>query len=366
MNRNLILPAIAVIAFSFMTWHLAKSHQPVPDVAPPVEPSRNPFTETIAGAGLVEPRSENIRVAAIVPGVVIAVHVQVGQVVEQNEVLFRLDDRQRRADLAVQQAAVAEAEASLHRMRNAPRAEDIPPSEARVAKAKAEMKSLQDQMDRTEELVARKVRNQEDLVQSQQAFLAAKAAVVQAEAEDAKLKAGSWKEDIQVTEAQLARARALLQQAEVEVERLQVRAPIRGTVLKVDVRPGEYVGTPPGQVLMMLGDLERLHVRVDIDEQDLPRFRPGLTGTGYVRGDANTPIELQFVRVDPYAEPKKSLTNAGNERVDTRVLQVIYALVSPPSTLYVGQQIDVFLDAKAVTPEAPSFRQTAGELSSSR
>ncbi len=348
MNRNLILPAMAVMAFSFMSWHLVKSSRPIPDVDPPISPSRNPYTETIAGAGLVEPRSENIHVAAIVPGIVTTVHVHVGQVVEKGDVLFQLDDRQRRSERVVQQAAVAEAEASLHRMRNAPRAEDIPPSEARVTKARAELKAIQDQMDRTEQLVARKIRNEEDLVQNQQAFLGAKAALLQAETEDARLKAGSWKEDIQVSEAQLERARALLQQAEIEIERLQVTAPIRGTVLKVDVRPGEYVGTPPGQTLLVIGDIERMHVRVDIDEQDLPRFRPGLTGTGYVRGDANTPIELQFVRVEPFAEPKKSLTNAGNERVDTRVLQVIYALVSPPSTLYVGQQIDVFLNAAAL------------------
>lgn len=358
MNRNLILPALAVAAFSFMTWHLIKSSRPLPDVEPPIAPSRNPYTETIAGAGLVEPRSENIRVAAVVPGVVTAVHVQVGQVVEKGDVLFQLDDRQRRAELVAQQAAVAQAEAALHRLRNAPRLEDIPPSEARVAKARAEMKSLQDQMDRSEELVARKVRTQEELVQQQQAFLAAKAALAQAEAEDARLKAGSWKEDIEVGEAQLQQAKALLHQADVEINRLQVCAPIRGTVLKVDVRPGEYVGTPPGQTLLVLGDIETLHVRVDIDEQDLPRFRPGLSGTGYVRGDANTPIELQFVRVDPFAEPKKSLTNAGNERVDTRVLQVIYSLVSPPSTLYVGQQIDVFLNAaQAETGSTPAPAQ---------
>jgi hypothetical protein len=52
---------------------------------------------------------------------------------------------------------------------------------------------------------------------------------------------------------------------------------------------------------------------------------------------------LKFVRVEPFAEPKRSLTGAGNERIDTRVLQVIYALESPPRTVYVGQQIDVFL-----------------------
>jgi hypothetical protein len=112
------------------------------------------------------------------------------------------------------------------------------------------------------------------------------------------------------------------------------------------VRLGEYVGAPPSQPLMILGDLEQLHVRVDIDEQELPRFRPGMPGQGFVRGDAEQPLTLNFVRVEPYAAPKKSLTGAGNERIDTRSLQVIYAVERPPPTVFVGQQIDVFLDGE--------------------
>jgi HlyD family secretion protein len=345
MNRTLFLPMLAVVAFSFMSWHLAKSHQATPEVEPPVAPSRNPFADTIAGAGLVEPRSENIKVAAVVPGTVASVCVRVGQQVEVGEVLFRLDDRQRQADLRVQQAALAEAEANLRRAQQAPRAEDLPPSAARLEKARAELAAQKDLWDRAKELVARKVLSQEEFFQRQQAYLAAKANYTQVEAEDDRLRSGTWTADLTILEAQVGRAQSLLQQAEVELDRLQIRAPIDGTVLKVDVRPGEYVGTPPGQTLLVLGEIGQLHVRVDIDEQDLPRFRPGLPGIGYVRGDANSPITLTFVRVEPYAEPKKSLTNAGNERVDTRVLQVVYALENPASVVYVGQQLDVFLDA---------------------
>lgn len=345
MNRALFLPLLALVAFSFMSWHLAKSNQSSPDVEPPVSPSRNPFVNTIAGSGLVEPRSENIKVAAVVPGTVAKVCVRVGQTVDAGEVLFQLDDRQRQAELAVQRAAVAEALANLRRAQQAPRQEDLPPSKARIEKAQAEMAAQKDLWDRTKELVAQKVLTEQDLFQRQQAYLAAKAAWNQAKDEDAKLRAGTWKEDLAVLEAQLTRAKSLLQQAEVEIDRLQVRAPIRGTVLKVDVRPGEYVGTPPDKTLLVLGDFEQLHVRVDIDEQDIPRFRPGLPGIGYVRGDANSPITLKFVRVEPYVEPKKSLTNASNERVDTRVLQVVYLLENPSSVVYVGQQLDVFLDA---------------------
>jgi len=348
MIRTWFLPLLAVAAFSFMSWHLVKTQQPIPDVDPPVSPSRNPYPATIAGAGLVEPRSENIKVAAVVPGMVVKVHVRVGEQVQAGDVLFELDDRQRRAEVQVQRAAVAEASATLRRAQRAPRAEDLPPSAARVNKARAEMTAQKDLWDRTKELVAQKVLSQEDYVQRQQSFLASQAAVNQAEAEDAKLRAGTWREDLAVLESQLDRAKSLLEQALIEIERLQIKAPIAGTVLKVDVRPGEYVGTPPGQTFLVLGDLTELHVRVDIDEQDLPRFRLGLPGTGYVRGDANTPIPLKFVRVEPYAEPKKSLTNAGNERVDTRVLQVIYAVQAPSSTLYVGQQLDVFLDGSDV------------------
>jgi HlyD family secretion protein len=53
---------------------------------------------------------------------------------------------------------------------------------------------------------------------------------------------------------------------------------------------------------------------------------------------------LTFVRVVPYVVPKKSLTGDRSERVDTRVLQVIYALEPGEKSVYVGQQLDVFID----------------------
>lgn len=356
MIRSVALPFLALVSFTFMTWHLVKSHQPIPDVAPPLEPSRSPFAATLAGAGIVEPRSENLLVAALVPGVVTAVQVEVGQRVTTGTLLFQLDDRQPLAELAVQQALLAEAEANLHRAQRSPRPEDVPPSAARVERARAELKAQQDLMDRAQKLLAKQAWSEEDSVQRRQMFLAAQAGLTEAEAQHARLLAGTWKEDLAIAETQVERARRSVAQAEVEVARLRVRAPIDGTILKVNVRPGEFVGTPPGQTLIVMGDLTELHVRVDIDEQDLPRFRPGMSGVGYVRGDGAEAIPLRFVRIEPLAEPKKSLTNAGNERVDTRVLQVIYALQNPPAGIYVGQQVDVFLDAgessKSVTDQS--------------
>ena len=58
------------------------------------------------------------------------------------------------------------------------------------------------------------------------------------------------------------------------------------------MRPGEYVGTPPDQPLMVLGDLTELNVRIDIDEHDIPRFKPGMPGTASVRGNARDTVPL--------------------------------------------------------------------------
>ncbi|MDR4472557.1 MAG: hypothetical protein MRJ92_07865 [Nitrospira sp.] len=56
------------------------------------------------------------------------------------------------------------------------------------------------------------------------------------------------------------------------------------------------------------------------------------------------PIPLTFVRIEPYIVPKKSLTGENTERVDTRVLQVIYRFERSAFPVYTGQQVDVFID----------------------
>ncbi|MBY0515079.1 MAG: hypothetical protein K2P78_14395, partial [Gemmataceae bacterium] len=107
----------------------------------------------------------------------------------------------------------------------------------------------------------------------------------------------------------------------------------------------EYVATAWNQPLVVLGHVGRLHVRVDIDENDIARFRPDAPGVASPRGTPDRRYPLRFVRVEPYVIPKKSLTGGNTERVDTRVLQVIYAIDAADPGLYVGQQLDVALDA---------------------
>lgn len=116
------------------------------------------------------------------------------------------------------------------------------------------------------------------------------------------------------------------------------------TLLQVNVRVGEFA---PAQILttplVVMGQLAPLHLRTDIDENDVPRFRPEAEAWASPRGAAERRVKLSLVRVEPYVVPKTSLTRAGTERVDTRVLRVVYAFDPKLMPSFPGQQMDVFV-----------------------
>lgn len=340
------LPVMAIGLLGFAGWFVWTTWPVTRNPEPPILPARNPYADALAAAGIVEARTENIAVGSATPGVVVEVRVKVGDDVVPGTPLFRLDDRQLRGDLVIKEAAVAQARSELVRLEAEPRKERIPLLVATVDEATSTVARERDALRRTEETFARKVSTEQDLIERRERLAAAEAALARATADLELLKAGSWEYDRDVTRAALERAEAEVAKIAVELDRLVVRALVGGRVLQVNVRPGEFVGAPPNQPLVILGNIDRLHVRVDIDEYDIPRFRQGAPARAVPRGSLQQEYPLEFVRVEPFVVPKKSLTGETTERVDTRVLQVIYGFDPtgrPP--LFVGQQVEVFIDA---------------------
>lgn len=363
-----VLPLVAGGLLLFAVVFVRGQNQTTPPVRPATPPPQTPFEHTVAGAGLIEAETENIAIGSPTPGVVVEVFVKVGQRVSPGDKLFRLDDRMLRAELRNRQAAVEAAKADLARLQNQPRPEQLRSSAAQLTEAKANLVNLQDQYNRTRELFNRKVDTAESLVTRQQALRVAEAQVAKAQAEYDMTEHGAWEYDIDVAKAAVAQAEAQLEHTNTELERLTVRELVDGQVLQVNLRPGEFVGAPPGQALVIVGNVQLMHVRVDIDENDIPRFVPGAPGVAMLRGQPNVEFPLKFVRIEPYVVPKKSLTGDNMERVDTRVLQVIYAIDSKGNPLYVGQQLDVYLkvDAGAAGPTKPAGGQTDSAATDAR
>ena len=346
MITRYVLPILAVALLVFAVVHVRAARQAPPQAAPlQAEPPRNPFPKTVAGAGIIEPQTENISIGTSLPGIVVEVAVKVGQKIQAGDPLFRLDDRQLRAELHVRASALEAASSELTRLENQPRAELLRMDAAAVAEAEANVVNQRDQYQRTKELQARRVATDSDLVTRQETYRVAQAQLARAKASWEMQRAGAWKFDKDVSRAAVDQARAQLEQVKADLERLVVRALVPGQVLQVNVRPGEFVGATAGQALVVLGNVQQLHVRVDIDEYDIHRFNSAASARAMLRGQPQEEFKLSFVRVEPYVVPKKSLTGDNTERVDTRVLQVIYAIDARGQQLYVGQQLDVFVEA---------------------
>ena len=354
MIRKYLLPVLAVAGLAFAIWMMKQAAKPVIPAKPVSEPARSPFVNKISGSGIVEASTRNISVGSHVPGIVARVFVTVGKRVKAGDPLFALDDRKQKADLMVKEATLAEARARLARLKQAPRAEELPPALARVKEAETILEDARHQLQITEKLKDVRAVAIDDAIRRRYAVEAAEARLNQAKADLKLLEAGSWKPDIDVATANVAATEADVEGARVEIGRLTVRAPVEGDILQVNVRPGEFA--PSGATtnpLILLGNLDRLHVRVDIDENDAWRFQPEAPAVAYMRGNPELKTDLTFEYVETYVVPKRSLTGDSTERVDTRVMQVVYSFKRGKFQIYPGQLMDVYIDDRAPRPAQP-------------
>jgi multidrug resistance efflux pump len=289
-----------------------------PSNTPPTAPAGG--AAMVSGAGIVEPSSELIEVGAQRPGIVTQVAVRPGQMVSRGELLFTIDPRDAQAQLGERQASVGLAR-------------------ERIDQARTELASA----DRLYRLYASV--NDPRAVAEQQVI----------ERRNARDQAAAR---LAVAQSELRQAQAQVASARTSLGLLQVRAPATGTVLQVNTRVGQYANAGPGpgnqDPLMILGQTNPLHVRIDIDENEIDRAEMGAQAVISPRGNAGRRVRATFVQAEPLVRPKRSLTNSAQERVDVRVLQLVYALPGDASGFFVGQQVDAYIPARRPPAQAPA------------
>lgn len=279
-----------------------KAVAPPPAEPPPV----SPYPVTVAASGIIEAVHENVRIAPPVSGLITTVYVVVADRVKKGDPLFQLDDRELRAQLKT-------------------KTDSLPPAAARIAEQDIHLRDSQDQLRRLQSVKDRRAVSEDDVQRKWHEVEAAKRGLIRARA------------DLQLAQTQRDEVEALLR-------RLTVRAPRDGTILQVNIRAGEYAMVNAPDPLILLGDTDTLQVRADIDEVNAPQVVPGSPAVAYLKGYTDKSIPLTFDRIEPYIVPKRSLTGDNRERVDTRVLQIIYQFTLPSFPVYVGQQVDVFIE----------------------
>jgi multidrug resistance efflux pump len=320
MNRasvtRFILPSLAALGLAIAVWLVATGAPDrsltTPAITPPTVPPEQ-RGGSVAGAGLVEPSSEAIEIGTQRGGLVTAVLVKPGDRVTAGQLLARIDDRDARAALAV-----AAASATL--------------ADREVATAKVNLQAAAAQLALFTGI--------ED-----------PRAVAEQQVIDRRAERDRSATALTVAKARATQAHAQADSARTDLALREIRAPRAGEILQVRTRPGQFAtaGPAPGgssEPLMTLGETRPLHVRVDIDENEIGRANLGASAVISPRGAARRRVIARWVRTEPLVIPKRSLTNRGNERVDVRVLQVIYALPGDAGDFFVGQQVDAFVPAR--------------------
>lgn len=303
MIRKLLLPIIALagVAFSIFMIQFSGRKPPVSQVLFP--PPTSPYAHYLAGDGIIESAYRNIPLGTSFDEIVTDVYVRVGDMVKKGQPLFKLDTRELEARLITALEEQQLAETDYHNQR-------IQFSFFERLKKKSAV--------------------------SQQAYQAALY-------------------NKRLAKNRLKNAYAAVHVIKTNLDRCITTAPVDGEILQVNVRVGQSVnrvgqsieGEGSGSSTIIFGDTSVYHLRIDINEEDAWRFIKGAKATAFMRGNADIAIPLEFVYVEPYMIPKRSLSGSARERVDTRVLQVVYKFSRDHHPVFIGQQLDVYLEAKA-------------------
>jgi HlyD family secretion protein len=359
-NRAIFIAAIVGLLIAVIS-AVIFSEQPA--AQPPVfQPASNPYAKGIYANGIVESvlaQGQNVNIYPEVAGPITQVLVGEGARVRKGDVLLTIDDSVQRATAEQQQAQAQAAEATLKELRAQPRPESLQVAVAQVENAQASLKNAQDQRAKQEQAYAVEPksisRDALDNARNGEKIAATNLAVVQKQY--ALTKAGAWIYDIQNQERQYIALTKAYGASAALLGKYAIRAPMDGIVLTLQAAVGSYV-SPQGAYdaytqalspLIVMGTPdEQLQVRTYIDEILVHRMTDAaaMKAEMFIRG-TDIYVPLTFERIQPYVTPKIELSDARQERVDLRVLPVIFRFQRPKGLhLYPGQLVDVYVAAQ--------------------
>ena len=299
-KKNFFLKiAIPIIALILLVKTIITiSNNPKRKDADPIKPvATSIYQNSVAGSGITEPKSELINVGVDVAGIVSKIYVAAGAKVKVGQRLFMIDDREARANYDLKKASY---KASI-----------------------IQTKDLREQFKMVKRIKNKEAISKDEMNKKQYAYELAVEKENQAKAE--------------------------LKLAKIAFDKRIIKSPIDGEVLKVNVKLGELYGQGfNSKAAILIGDLAKMYVRIEVDEIESHKVKNGGEGIAMLRGNPDLKIPLEFVRIEPYIVPKTTITGAASEKIDTRVLELLYSFDNSEYGILVGQQMDVYINTNLI------------------
>ncbi len=309
----------------------------------------------VVGPGRVEPLSEDIKVGSEISGKLKSVLVEEGDRVRRGQVLAILQNADYQAQVASAEADLARRGAELRKIVNGARTEERREALAVVNEAQAVMDNARAEMERRQRLYRSGAVSREEADRYEREFKVAKARHDEAAQHYALLDDPAREEDRARGDADVALAKAQLDEARARYQKTLVRSPIDGVVLRKHHRAGESVTNSSNSAdpIVTLGNVRALRVRVDVDENDVAKVRLG--DRAYTTADAfgNREFPGHVVRIGQEMGPKNVRTDEPTERVDKKILETLIEL-DDGHELPIGMRVNSFILVSP--PSADSVR----------
>jgi HlyD family secretion protein len=344
------LPIISFFGLVLGIYMVHRGNKQPPPPPIPFEPPTSPYKSFIAASGIIEASSENVPIGVSNGQVVETIFVKPGDICKSGDPLIQVDTRVFKAQLENAKAQVETAKAELEKLIKEPRPEEVPPLEFEMYAQEANWKKALAHLDIYKDVTNFDAISKDEYQNALYSEVAALNVFKQAKANLSLKLAGAWIEDIMIASKTVQEKETNVKVTEAQLDQTLIRAPFDGQVLQVKLYPGSFAQSyyvqPYYQASMILyGRIDPLHIRIQIDEEDCWRYRQGSSAVAFVRGNAKISVQLNFVRIEPYVIPKRKLTGDNYEQTDTRVFEVIYSFPKDSLPVYIGQMMDVYLEA---------------------
>lgn len=293
----------------------------------------------IQGIGYVEPASEIRRLAFKHPGILGEYKIQLGQTVKAGDLLAVQQNIEERAALTVAESQLLAAKADLEKV-----LAGVNPYEIEAKKNAQRVSALDAEyahrkLDRIEQLRSNKFASEDDRDLAETNAKLKQADSRRLTAESRYLTHFVRDVDKQLALAQLAVADAQLQSAKQRLAETYLTAPINGTVLETILRVGEStfsVGSP--EPALLLGDMTKLRVRAEIDENYALALKDGQKAIVFGRGLGDKEIPAHVSMVKKIMGKKTVFAKTATERKD---IDVIQAFIEPDAEMQVPIGLEV-------------------------
>ncbi|MBN2292701.1 MAG: HlyD family efflux transporter periplasmic adaptor subunit [Pirellulales bacterium] len=309
---------------------------------PVMRPSQSLLNDKIYAVGRIEAATPEIELRGRQGGRIAEILVQEGQTVEAGEVLLRIEDGLYREEVNLAAAELGLAKASLEHLINGAHPHRRVETGALYRAKLAEYERAKLSWQRINKLV------QDDAVSQQKAddqrtLLDALAAEVEAaKARMEYIEAPARADEVKMEEARVKAAQAKLELAKVRLKWAELRAPISGQILKIDVEPGELIGPDTPRPAVVMADTSRFLVRAFVEELDAPRVSLGMTANIRADGFPGREFKGHVVRLSPKMGRKELWSDQPTERYDTKTREIWIELEENDQWV-VGLRLDVTL-----------------------